>query len=75
LDVPTIFALQGGLLLVAAVTTYVNWRMNPSLPEARLWALAFAWMVVAAFLLSGLMGDPEQSRVAPRLFILTGNLC
>jgi GGDEF domain-containing protein len=69
------FAVQGGLLLVATVTMYVNRRMNPSLPEAKLWAAAFGWMVVAAFLLSGFMGDLAQPGMAPRLSIITGNAC
>jgi len=74
LNIPTIFAIQGGLLLVAAITMYVNWRMNRSLPETEFGALAFAWMVVAAFLLSGFWGSPEASTVLGRLLIIVGNV-
>jgi len=73
MDLSTIFAIQGGLLILSAATMFINFRINPTLPEARYWFISTMLTVVAAFILSIFIAEESQTSLLNRLILISGN--
>jgi len=73
MDLSTIFAIQGGLLILSAATMFINFRINPTLPEARYWFISTMLTVVAAFILSVFIAEESQTSLLNRLILISGN--
>ncbi len=73
MDLSTIFAIQGGLLILSAATMFINFQINPTLPEARYWFISTMLLVVAAFILSVFITEESQISLLNRLILISGN--